>query len=735
MADTLDPVTRKDAANPVAKGQDLVTPRKRLGLAVDATNQNRIYQLDDLRFLAASPDNKYQWPERIVSARESDPNGPRPVLTINKLPQHTLQVTNEQRQNRPSIKIIPVDNKGDEEVAEVLTGIIRHIEYMSDAEVGYATAGENQVAIGEGYIRVLADYCEPTSFEQDLEICGIKNSFSVYMDPVGLQREATGRFCEWAFIVEDMSEDEFALKYPDAQPVNWDSVGNGDEWKAWFPDSRTVRVAEYYCFKTKQAKLYLWDVNGEQVTSLEGEDTVSLGVVAGQQPVKTRMTTIRQLVWQKMSGLEVLDERELPGKYIPVVRLVGNEWYIDGRMIVAGLIRNAKDAQRMFNYWKSTECETLALAPKAPFVGPAEAFEGHENDWQQANTKNFAFLKFNQFNEAGERIDKPERQIPPMPPVGIVNAALGAADDIKSSTGQYDPSLGNNPQAKSGVALAREQRKTDTGTYHYIDNQARGVRQLGRILVDCIPHYYDSRRIARIIGEDGETDHVTIDPDQPQAMVKEKDQYGIEQVTVNPSIGRYDVIVSTGPGHVSKRQEAAEMMSNVLQGNKELMGVIGDLYFKMLDVPGADEIAGRLKKMLPPGIADAEGEEQPMVNTPQGPVPVEQASQMIGQLMAGTEQMAQQLEQADVAKAQREAMLEQNKAAELAIRADEAAVKMYEAETARYLAFGTLELKQAEVDLKERGQTLDASLGLAAHAIKASEPRKPNGGAAAGATQ
>jgi len=663
-----------DAQGTPAQLKDIATARKRLNIAIEATNQNRIYQVQDLRFLAGSPDNKFQWPEAVVALRENDPNGPRPCLTINKLPQHVLQVTNEQRQNRPSIKIIPVDNKGDVEVAEVLTGIVRHIEYASDADAAYSTGGDSQVAIGEGYVRVLSDYTDTRSFEQDLQILGVKNAFSVYMDPIGLQKDPTGAACEWCFIVEDLSEDEFERQYPEADPINWDLAGTGDEWKAWFPDSNTVRIAEYYCFRYEERTLQLW---ADGATTLEGDEQEAMRVTVGLAPIKTRKTTVRQLMWQKMNGCEIIDERELPGKYLPVVRMVGNEWYIDGRMVCAGLVRNAKDAQRMFNYWKSTETETLALAPKAPFVGPAEAFEGHEDQWQQANTKNFAYLKYNGFNEAGERIDKPERQQPPMPPVGIVNAALGAADDIKSATGQYDPSLGNNPQAKSGVALQREQRKTDVGVFHYIDNQARAVRQVGRIIVDLIPKYYDTRRIARIIGEQQETDHVMIDPSMPQAIQKTKDETGIEQIAINPSIGKYDVIVSVGPSFTSKRQEAAQMMGEVLQGNPQLMGVIGDLYFKMLDVPGAEEIAKRLKKTLPPGLAEEEDgkEPEPMVATPQGPIPASAAGQLIAQQNEQLAQAAEQLKKAGDIEQAEAALKDQAHSIELAKKDVEALLK------------------------------------------------------------
>ncbi len=693
-----NPAADKEVPESGLSSKAITVARKRLQQAIDATNQNRIYQLDDLRFAAASPDNKFQWPEALVRLRQGDPNGARPVLTLNKLPQHINQITNEQRQNRPAIKVSPVDDKGDKEVAEVLTGIIRHIEYISDAETAYAVGGENQVIHGEGYVRVLTDYVDEQSFEQEITLAQVKNAFSVYMDPVGLQRDPTGRYCEWAFIVEDLAKDDFSREYPKASPINWELTGTGDEWKAWFPDSDTVRIAEYFCYVYEEKTLCLW---ADGKVTVKGDKEASLPYI-GMQPLKERQTQVKRVMWQKMNGQEVIEETDWAGACLPLVRMAGNEWFIDGKMIVCGIVRNAKDAQRMFNYWKSTECETLALAPKAPFMASVESIQGFEDIYQTANIKNPAYLPWNEFTEDGKQISKPERQIPPMPPVGIVNAALGAADDIKSTTGQYDPSLGNNPQAKSGIALQREQRKTDMGTYHYIDNQARAIKQLGRVLVDLIPKIYDTRRVARILGEDGEPDTVTLDPDAPQAIQETQDsETGEIEKIYNPSIGRYDVTVSVGPGFASKRQEAADLMAQVLQGNKEMMAKMGDLYFGLLDVPGAEQIAERLKKFLPPGIAETEDEGKgPQVQTPRGPVSVEEAGQIIGQL----EQMSQQAQEILQSKEMQAKETDAQKAKNDAERID---LERHKEAATQARTGQELELKERELELKAAQVELD----------------------------
>lgn len=674
----------------MAEKSILETAKHRLQVAIDATSQNRTYQLDDLKFAAASPDNGYQWPSKLKVSRESDPNGARPVLTINKLPQHINQVTNEQRQNRPSIKVVPVDDKSDPETAEILNGIIRHIENASDAEIAYDIGGENQVTHGEGYWRILADYCDEMSFDQDIQIAPIKNAFSVYMDPMGLQRDATGRYCEWALITDDITKDEFEATWPDKKPVSWETVTTGDAMKNWVTDGNLIRIAEYFYFKTEKKKLYLW---ADGSVSIEGDEQASALHVA-EKPLKTRETQVKKLQWAKVSGFEVLEERELVGKYIPVVRVAGNEWYIDGKMVVSGIVRNAKDAQRMFNYWKSQETEMLALAPKAPFMASVEAIAGYESLYKTANTTNHAYLPFNAFNDAGEPIPMPQRSLPPMPPVGIVQAALGAADDIKSATGQYDPSLGNNPQAKSGIALKQEQRKSDVGTFHYIDNQARAIRQTGRILLEWIPAYYDTERVARILGEDGTPDHVTLNPNLSEAKMEITDESGAIKKIYNPNVGKYDVTVSVGPSYASKRQEAAEGMVQLVNTNPELWKVIGDLLVRNLDWPGAEEMAERIKKAMPPEITkDDEGEgEEPVINTPQGPLPISQAGAAFAQMLQQMEQMGAALEQADMIGKQAEAR-------RLEIEAMDAETRRMDAET-----------KRMEVESKDKERQFNATV-------------------------
>jgi len=583
----------------------LATMRSRFTMAMSAYSDSREDELDDLRFMAGSPDNQWQWPADVLATRGSVQGqtiNARPCLTINKLPQHVRQVTNDQRQNRPSGKVIPADDNGDVEVAEIFDGIVRHIEYMSDADVAYDTACDNQVTYGEGYIRILTEYCRENSFDQDLKIGRIRNSFSVYMDPT--IQDPTGADAQWCFITEDVTKADYSRMFPDAAPVSsMLAQGVGDQSLSQWLSEDTVRIAEYFYIDHENATLNLYP--GNLTAFANTPQDKQLKAMYGGKPLKSRVVDRKKVMWMKTNGYEVIEEREWAGQWIPVVRVVGNEFEVDGQLHVSGLVRNAKDAQRMYNYWVSQEAEMLALAPKAPFIGYGGQFEGYEQQWKTANTTNWPYLEVNPdvTDGAGGTLPLPQRAQPPMASSGLLQAKAGASDDIKSTTGQYDSSLGARSNERSGKAILARERQGDTGTYHYVDNLARAIRHVTRQLVDMIPKIYDTERVARIVGIDGEVDMVKINPSQPEPVKKIVDQAGnvIEKI-YNPSVGTYDVMVTTGPGYMTKRQEALDAMGNILQTNPQLWQVAGDLFVKNMDWPGAQEMAARFKKIIDPRV-------------------------------------------------------------------------------------------------------------------------------------
>jgi hypothetical protein len=644
----------------------LSTLRHRFTVAMSAYSDTREDELDDLRFMAGSPDNQWQWPADVLATRGSVQGqtiNARPCLTINKLPQHVRLVTNEQRQNRPQGKVIPADENADPAVAEVFDGIIKHIEYLSDADVAYDTACDNQVTYGEGYIRLITEYCREDSFDQDIKIVRVRNSFSVYMDP--MIQDPCGSDAEWCFITEDIAKSEYERLYPDATPVStMMAQGVGDQSLSMWLSQETIRIAEYFYVEHKKATLNLYPDN---ITAFDGTPEDKRLKSAYGKPLRSRQSDRRQVKWVKTNGYEILEERDWAGKWIPVVRVIGNEFEVDGQLYISGLVRNAKDAQRMYNYWVSQEAEMLALAPKAPFIGYGGQFEGYEMQWKTANTNNWPYLEVNPdvTDGAGSPLPLPERAQPPLAQTGLIQAKMGAGEDIKSTTGQYDSSIGATSNERTGRAILARERQGDTSTFHYVDNMSRAVRYITRQMVDLIPKIYDTQRVARIVGIDGEVGMVKINPSQPEPVRIIKDPITGETIDkiYNPNVGLYDVMVTTGPSYMTKRQESMDAMSTILQSNPQLWAVAGDLFIKNMDWPGAQEMAARFAKILDPKVLEG-SDESP------------EAQMMRAQM----NDMANQMEQITGLVAQLQQSYDMQK---LAIDQQNSQIKAYEAETKR----------------------------------------------------
>jgi hypothetical protein len=136
-----------------------------------------------------------------------------------------------------------------------------------------------------------------------------------------------------------------------------------------------------------------------------------------------------------------------------------------------------------------------------------------------------------------------------------------------------------------------------------------------------LPHVYDTDIAVRILGEDGSEEIVKIN--------QEFEHKG-KRVTYNLNKGKYDVSVSTGPSFESKRQEAVQAMLDLTKALPQTMSVASDLMVRNMDWPGAQEIADRLKKTLPPGMADDNEKKNPV--PPEVQAQMQQMSMMVEQL-------------------------------------------------------------------------------------------------------
>ncbi len=656
----------------------LETARKRFARGIEVDSDNRDHALEMIKFR-----NLEQWDPGIKNQREKDPEGARPCLVVDKTNQYLRQVLNEERQNRPAIKVRPIDDKGDPEVAEVFQGIVRHIEDASGADLAYDTAYEQAVDGGFGYFRIISEYCDENSFDQDIRIKRIRNRFQVVLDPD--RQQPDGSDAKWGFIVEKMSREDFKRQYPKADAM--DFASDGKVFNDWvFKDY--VLIAEYFTVETEKKTLCLWE-SGQ--TSIKDEAPKTM--YPGDRIIKERETEIIRVKWRKISAKDVLEENDWPGKFIPIVEVIGNELDIEGKSVKSGLLKPAVEPQKIYNYSASSFVEGVALAPRAQWVAAEGQIEGYEQLYRTANRRNISVLPYKPVVMDGVGVPPPQRSQPAGISVGWQQTLQNAEHDIQASMGMYNASIGAPSNEKSGKAIIERKREGDMANFHYMDNLSRSIRHCGRILIDLIPKYYDTERVARILGEDGTTDSAPLNPNQETAVREVRDELGAIKKIYNLNVGKYDVAVTVGPAYTTKRQEAVDWMTQIVQASPDLMQIMGDIMFRNMDAPGADEISKRLKKMLPPPLQDDEEEAQPMVQTPQGPIPLDQASQMIAQMMQQVQEMGQQLEKGDQAKAEKDLVAEQNNSTELALKAEKDAD---DTEIKR----GELQIRQQEIALE-----------------------------------
>ena len=590
----------RPAATDTASDQDqelLALARERFEHIQTAEDHIRKAALEDIRFTYNVDEG--QWDAAARKERETDG---RPCLTANKLRKFVAIVANQERENRIAGKIRPVDDQSDPVTARILEDLIRQIEYASDAETIFASAGEQAAAGGAGYWRILTRFPED-GFDQEIVLQHVDNPFAVYLDP---RRQ-------YGFIADVLPEAEFKREYPNARAIDFSPQGLGEAWTLWYLPGK-VRVAEYFVKEpvTRTLAQVRNPLTGQVLTvELRGGVTREELLVQGLEIIRERRAPGHRVRWYKITGAEVLERRDWPGREIPIIEVVGDRVNIDGKVYKRSLIRDGKDPQRAYNYWITTETETVALQPKAPYLVTPQEISGHEVMWDEANRKNHPYLLF---NPQGQRI--PKRETPPQVSSGHL-AMLNRADaDIKDTLGMFESFLGEASNERSGRAIFARERRSQVGVFHFPDNLRRAVVETTRQLIDLIPRVYDTERIVRIRGEQGGEELIAIN----QTVV---DSTGRERLLHDLSLGKYDVVADVRQ-YSTRRQETVELIIAAMQYAPVVAPVLAALLFKYVDAAGAQEIEQEIRQFLSQLQANGgEGGGQPARNgTAPGAMPV-----------------------------------------------------------------------------------------------------------------
>ncbi len=535
-----------------------------------AVSENRREMLDDQKFAAGE-----QWPDNIAKKRQAEG---RPIQTINRLPAFIDQVVGDARQNRPSIKVHPAED-GDVDVANIYDGLIRAIQNESNADFAYDTAIEHTATFGFGAWRIKTDYESHDTFNQIILIERIVNPLNVYFDKNAQQPDYSD--ARHVAYLSQIPKDEYKKRWPKAE------VSDFKDFDAeWLGQDDCVVIAEFWYKEDEEATLYLvQDEDGNYQTTLE-KPPVFIRIVDQR---KTYIPKVKMCICSGAN--EPLEESDWAGQYLPIVGVNGKEDLVDGKRMLRGLVRFSKDAQRMYNYWRTVDTEQKALAPKAPVLVSAKQIEGLEDFWQKSLTDNLPYLVYNPDPTA----TMPQRLNAGIMDKGANEAALMCVDEMKSTTGIYSASLGEQDNEKSGRAILAQQRKGDTANFAYFDNVSRAIRYTGRAIIDLIPKIYDSARVVQIMGADGE---------KKLQRINQLAEVDGQQKFLDLSVGKYDLVVTQGSNYATKRIEALNSMVEIARVNPAIMQIAGDLIVKAMDWDGADEIAERLKKTLPPQLQD-----------------------------------------------------------------------------------------------------------------------------------
>lgn len=566
--------------------------RDRLAIAESDESANRQQAKSDLIFR----EGEGHWDNSPVTTKSQEV----PQLTINLTDALVTRVVNNMKQQRPRGKCHPVSDGATVESAEVVNGIGRHIEYRSEASVAYDTGGESAVAAGWGWARLIAEFPDPKSFDREIRILPVQNIFTVYVDPNAMM--PTAYDMKWGIITIKQKRNEFKRTNPRADLIDW--KGSTDKSDLEWEDRETIRLAEYFRIYSKSEMLYeVKDADGNVTNRWKSDmPEPDLLLASGLTITNERQSAKDEVQWFLLNGKKVVKREVLPGQYIPIVRFEGNAVVIDGKIYRRGMVKAMRDPQKMVDYGESAKIRRLGLTPQSPWIAAEGQLDGHP-EWTSANMAAHPTLIYKPVtvdNGQGGQIPlpPPQRQPPAQIEAGFTEFVQGMRTNLLAVAGMpNEPGADANGQVVSGVAIKRRQGLSDQSHYQYYDKQTLAIAQIWRIMLEWIPYYYSEQRMQRIIGEDGMPSMITIN----QATISE----GVKQVKNDLSLGRYDVVMDTGPGYDTKREENSDnviaLMSNKAIG-EIVMKVAPDLIFRGLDYPYAQEIADRLSAQTPEGL-------------------------------------------------------------------------------------------------------------------------------------
>ena len=584
--------------------------RERWEYANKVEGTARRHFADDFRFAFGDAYNLYQWPTDVLKSRQGPGTENRPCLTINKTQQHNLQIINDAKQNKPGIKFRAMGSGASFRSAQMCDALAKHVENQSNAQAIYDQQVGFMVNGGWGYLRVVTDYVSEDELDQEIFICGFDDPLMVFLDPDA--REVDKLDSNWGMVFQDLKKEDAEKKYPRYKDL-MGLAPLGDTASGWIDDDH-VRIAEYYRRVEKKDVLYVLTGGDGKVQKFRKSELMKAEngkdlVLAMDEKVKdlnggaaSRETSIATVEYYLIIGQSIAERKVWPGKYVPIVLVVGSgrEFKIDGQVDRISHTRGLIDPQRMYNFWSSAGVEYGALQTKTPWLTPMITYEEYQQYYDSANTSNRAVLPYRHVDDEGNPVPPPQRIEPPMAaPVAVQGLAI-ASQEFMMASGQYQSTMGEQGNERSGKAINERQRQGENATYHFTDGLAISIRALGKILLDLFPKIYDTERVIMASADDGSEMEIKIDPNAAKAYEQKRieDMEAASHV-FNPNLGRYEVMADVGPSYGTRRQETFNALTLILTQAPALVPLIGDLLVRSADFELAEEAARRLRRMVP----------------------------------------------------------------------------------------------------------------------------------------
>lgn len=603
--------------------------------AKEAWAENHARMLEDLKFSNPADDSN-QWDAESRKLRRG-----RVTLSFDRTNQYKTQVVNEARKNKPAITTAPADSKADIAVAKRIDGMIRHIEYASRAAIAYDTAVMHAADCGVGWFRITPRVIKQYSNHQEIRIERVADPLSIVIlnstEPDG--SDATNGFAETM-----MPRRQFKAEYPKCDISSWNGY---TDWST--PDC--IKICEHqYVVDEEENWITIGNPETGEELDLSEDDYWELAGKIGYKPEvlkdeegrpRTFKTTKRKVMWQKLSGSELLQETEFPAPWIGMVPVIGYETFIEGKRFLCGLTRRLRSGQIAYNYERSAGIEQVALQPKAPIlVAVAAVDQNNKAAWENMNRDSPAYLPWIHKDDEGNPVPMPSRLSPPTLATAYQAGAQMALADMEAAVGITRTGNLGAPSSESGIALRTRKESGDTATYHFPNNESLSIEHGGRIVVAMLPRVYDTKRFARILGVDGQHGEVMVNPELGQAVRRKQDGTIAE---INLGVGQYDVRVKAGPSYTTQREAAADNIAEMLRSAPGFTPILGPALMKLRDAPDAEKYARMMIATLPPNlqqIANEGDDDNPAAKANEN----EQLKQALTAMQQQIAQMSQMLD-------------------------------------------------------------------------------------------